>query len=353
MFAIIGDYTSFSQDDDSVSQVGAQDDTRELRAGRIGVTVRSKSRLPWHFYLTADYQESRTRENAIFQLYDLGIGIPLGPANVFIGKQKETFSYELVEISALLPQQERILLPFFPTRNIGVNFAGPLAGGRMTWAVGAFNDWLTTGRDFSRNATDYTGRMTALAWESSDKTEYVHLGAGFRSGGIDNGMIRFAGRPESNVADKFTDTKDFPSSGSNELSLEGLWSHGRFSVLGEHIGAWVDAPETGNPHFSGYYLAGSWIVTGESRPYARAGGYAGAILPRRRFGAVELVAKYSRVDLTDGTLDGGVLDKWHFGVNWWASAQWKVGSSYGDADLDKAGLRGNTRMWLTRIQWLY
>jgi phosphate-selective porin OprO and OprP len=48
-----------------------------------------------------------------------------------------------------------------------------------------------------------------------------------------------------------------------------------------------------------------------------------------------------------------VLDKWHFGLNWWASTQWKVGLSWGDADLDKEGLVGNTKMLLLRLQWLW
>ena len=65
------------------------------------------------------------------------------------------------------------------------------------------------------------------------------------------------------------------------------------------------------------------------------------------------MAKYARLDLTNGAIDGGELDKWHFGANWWASAQWKVGLSYGDADLTRGGLQGKTKMWLTRIQWLW
>jgi len=319
----------------------------------LGATFRSKGKLKWEFYFTVDYQERRTRENATFELYDLQIRIPLGPVKVQIGKQKELFAYEMVGLSVLLPQQERILLPFFVSRNVGVNFSGQLAGGRMTWSAGVFNDWLQDKVPFSRNATNYVGRVSALAWESPDKTKYVHLGLGLRSAGSDNGTMRFAGRPESNVATKFTDTKDFPADGAKELSLEALWSYGRFSVLAEHIGSWVDAPASGNPYFSGYYVAGSWVLTGESRSYNRAGGYANGFVPTRRLGAVELVAKYSHVDLTDGAIAGGVLDKWHYGVNWWASAQWKIGFSYGDADLDKLGLRGNTKMYLTRVQWLW
>ena len=38
---------------------------------------------------------------------------------------------------------------------------------------------------------------------------------------------------------------------------------------------------------------------------------------------------------------------------WKVDAQWKLGLSYGYADLDKYELRGNTRMLLARLQWMY
>jgi phosphate-selective porin OprO/OprP len=353
IIAIVGDYTTFSQDDASLEQVGKQENTPELRAGRLGFTLRSKGKLKWDFYATVDYQERRTRDNAVFQLYDLRFSVPVGPVKVSIGKQKELIAYELVGLSVLLPQQERVLLPFFPSRNVGVNFQGPLAGGRMYWSAGAFNDWLENDAAFSQNATDYVGRVSGLAFESPEKTKYVHLGLGVRSVGSDAGTMRFSGRPETNVTDKYVDTRDFPAKRAEELSLEALWNYGRFSLLTERFDAWVDAPDRGDPKFSGYYVAGSWMVTGENRPYVRTGGYAGGVLPKRRLGAVEVVAKFSQLDLTGGSIDGGVLDKWHFGVNWWASAQWKFGLSYGDADLNRAGLQGNTKMWLSRIQWLW
>lgn len=353
IFAMVGDYTAFTQDEASLEQVSEQEDTTELRAGRLGLLIRAKGRVGWEVYTTVDYQERRTREKAVFQLYDLQIRIPVGPVRITVGKQKEPISYELLELSALLPQQERILLPFFPTRNIGVNIAGYVAGDRMTWAAGVFNDWLETGATFGRNATDYDGRVTALLWESREKTDYVHVGGGLRSLGSDDGVMRFSGRPESNVTDKYVDTGDFSGRRAEELALEGLWSRGPFSVLGEHFSTWVDATESGDPRFSGSYLVGSWFVTGESRPYLRAMGFAGGVTPRRRFGALEVVVRYSHLDLTDGPIDGGLLNKMHYGVNLWASTQWKVGFSYGEAGLERDALHGSTRMFLTRFQWLY
>ncbi|MEJ2581220.1 MAG: porin, partial [Acidobacteriota bacterium] len=281
------------------------------------------------------------------------VDIPIGPVKLPLGKQKEPFSFEMVGLFPTLPQQERILSPFFVTRNIGVQVMGLLAGDRMTWAAGAFNDWLETDADFSRNASNYAARVTGLATVSPDNRNYLHLGLGLRRVGNDDGMMRFSGRPESNVAGKYIDTGSFPADHAAQLSLEAVWQGGPFLLHAEHIDAWVDAPERADPHFTGDYVTGSWVVTGESRPYVRSLGYAGAIKPTGRFGAVELVVRYSHLDFNHGSIEGGVLDRWGLGANLWASTQWKIGISYGDADLDKYGTRGNTKMLLVRLLWMY
>jgi phosphate-selective porin OprO and OprP len=353
IIAIVTDYTWFSQDLASLDQVGEQVDTFDLRAARFGLIVSSKGTREWAFTLTADRQEKRTRDDATWQFYDVKVDIPIGPVKLTLGKQKEPFSFEMVGLFPTLPQQERILSPFFVTRNIGVQVMGLLAGDRMTWAAGAFNDWLETDADFSRNASNYAARVTGLATVSPDNRNYLHLGLGLRRVGNDDGMMRFSGRPESNVAGKYIDTGSFPADHAAQLSLEAVWQGGPFLLHAEHIDAWVDAPERADPHFTGDYVTGSWVVTGESRSYVRSLGYAGAIKPTGRFGAVELVVRYAHLDFNDGSIEGGVLDRWGLGANLWASTQWKIGISYGDADLDKYGTRGNTKMLLVRLLWMY
>jgi phosphate-selective porin OprO/OprP len=353
IIAILADYTFFEQDDASLVQVGQQEDTADLRAARFGFALRSKSERAWEVFFAADYLEERTRENDVFQLYDLRLRIPFGRIKLDIGKQKQPFALEMQGLSLLNSQQERILSPFFVTRSIGMQLSGPLAGDRMTWAVGWFNDWMETGASFSDNANDYVGRITGLLRESPDNTDYLHLGLGVRRVGPDAGIIRMSGRPESKVTEKYVDTGEFTADFTGELSLEAIWNRGPFGISAEHIESRAEAPDSGNPRFSGSYVMLSWTVTGESRRYNRAAGMATGITPTHPYGAIELVARYSRVDLKDAAIDGGVLDKMHFGVNWWTSRQWKVGISYGDADLGRAGIYGNTRMLLCRLQWFY
>jgi phosphate-selective porin OprO/OprP len=353
IIAILADYTFFSQDDASLAQVGEQEDTPDLRAGRLGLLVRANGERRWEGFVAVDYQEKRTRDDAVFQLYDLRFRIPFSRVNLDIGKQKQPFVHEMVGLSLVSPQQERILSPFFVTRSIGVQASGPAAGDRMTWAVGWFNDWLETNASFSDNANDYVARVTGLVKVSPDNFDFLHVGLGLRRVGPDAGMIRMSGRPESNVADRYLDTGEFAADYTGEVSLEAVWDRGPVALIAEHVVARTEAPVSGNPRFSGSYLTVSWMVTGDSRRYNRATGHAVPVAPRGQRGAIELVARYSHVDLTDAAIDGGVLDKWHIGANWWASRQWKAGVSYGDADLDKSGIRGSTEMLLFRMQWFY
>lgn len=353
IIAIVTDYNWFWQDDASLEQVGLQENTFDLRAARFGINLRTKGKLKWDFTFIADYQESRTREKVFFQVYDFKLLIPIGPVNVTLGKQKEPFCYELIGLSIQLPQQERILSPFFVSRNTGILFSGLLAGDRMTWAAGAFNDWLETGEKLNSNATNWIGRMTCLVIVSEDNMNYLHLGLGGRHAGSDNGMMRFSGRPASNVADKYVDTKSFPADNAKELSLEVVYSLAPFLLQAEFIRTWVDAPDTDNPSFLGAYMTASWVITGESRPYIRSGGYAGGIVPTNRFGAVEIVGRYGYVNLTEDPIDGGVMNHLYVGANWWASKQWKVGISYGNCNLDRDVLLGNTKMLQGRLLWMY
>ena len=138
----------------------------------------------------------------------------------------------MVGLMPQLPQQERLMSPFFTTRNTGIMLSGTLANERMTWAGGAFNDWIETGEKLNSNATNWVGRISGLVTVSEDNLNYFHLGVGGRFAGSDNGTMRFSGRPSSNVADKYVDTKSFPAENATEMSLEAIYSFAPVHVAG-------------------------------------------------------------------------------------------------------------------------
>ena len=92
------------------------------------------------------------------------------------------------------------------------------------------------------------------------------------------------------------------------------------------------------PHanFAGWYLEGSWVLTGEARQYLRASGTFAAPKPAHSvdsgggWGALELAARYSELDLNDtpgragalpaGSVRGGEQQIWTAGANWYPNA---------------------------------
>ncbi len=100
---------------------------------------------------------------------------------------------------------------------------------------------------------------------------------------------------------------------------------------------------SGNPRFYGYYITGSWVITGEHRPYDRKVGYARRIIPEHRYGAWELVGRYGRVDLTDKAIQGGIMNVYSMNVSWWANRRFRISLGGGRYDVDKTRHHGHHR----------
>ena len=124
-------------------------------------------------------------------------------------------------------------------------------------------------------------------------------------------------------------------------------------MLAEYTGARLDAPSQGDPYFYGYYVGASYVFTGENRLYDRTVGYARRVMPRGRWGAPEVVARFSHEDLDDGVVSGGTFDKTYLGLNWWATRRWKFGVGWGHTWLDRFATTGRTDALHTRMQWVY
>lgn len=350
------DYTAFHQDANSLSQVGKQDDEFQVRDLRLILRGTLGTDYKVNYFVAGVYKGFDTDPEDEWDLVDLWLAFPLGgPATkLTVGKTKETFGYEMVGDSANLPQQERVLNPFFVSRNVGAKLTHVIGKEqRMTASAGVFNDWWVKGDSLDDSGTDVSARFTGLAWDQPDGKRFLHLGVAGRYVGADNNTLRYKGRPESNVADNYVDTGNLPSDYAWHMGLEALWNEGPFSVLAEYNHAWVDSPSQGNPEFSGYYITASWVLTGESRPYDRTVGYARRVMPTGRWGAPELVARFSHVDLDDGVVQGGQYDKTYLGLNWWATRRVKIGFGWGHTWLDRSGSTGVTDSFLTRLQWVY
>ncbi len=354
---VLGDYSAFSQDAASITQVGKQEDKSEFRSFRLMCRGKLSFLSDWNYLISAEYKGFGQDDGADdWAMTDVSFTHSLGAPHrtITVGKTKEPYVYEMVGDAANLPQSERILSPFFVSRNVGVKISDVILDQRLTWSVGVFNNWWTGHEDFSTSGTEVTGRVTWLPFYSDDGKNFLHLGASFRYNGADNDTLRFRGRPESNVTSYYVDTGDIAADHAWQTGLEALWNAGPFSILAEFANAQVsgngNAP---NYWFSGWYVTGSWVVTGETRPYDRNVGYARRVMPAGRWGAPEIISRIMHLDLDNHDIRGGTLTRFSFGVNWWATRRWKLGFEWGRTLLDRSGLEGHTNSLLTRLQWIH
>jgi phosphate-selective porin OprO/OprP len=163
--------------------------------------------------------------------------------------------------------------------------------------------------------------------------------------------VRIGTPPETGLTPvRLVDTGVLSKAGRVDRSgLEALWIGGPWSVQGELLRA--DVSRFGaDPDFSarGGYVFGSWVPTGESRPYS--GGNTGNIKPKGKWGAWELLLRYSELDLDDGAVQGGKEHDWTLGANWYLTRHFKFQANYIQATSDKGNLPLDPRIFELRAQ---
>ena len=142
-------------------------------------------------------------------------------------------------------------------------------------------------------------------------------------------IARFRARPEANLTSvRLVDSGNLTQADDiDRLGLEGAWIHGPLLLQGEYLhfnAAFTDA----KPDYSGdgYYVSGAWMLTGEGRDYKN--GAVGNVKPARTYGAFEIAARYSQIDLNDRPVLGGKAHNWTLGANWYLGNHLKFQANY-------------------------
>ena len=149
--------------------------------------------------------------------------------------------------------------------------------------------------------------------------------------------------PELNQWPDYVDTGQFSADETLTYNLEAYWRYGSYWIGGEYTQTDVEAPDFGDPSFSGYHLTGSWIVSGEMRGYNHKTGLFSPIKVARSvyddgWGSWETYLRWSSLDLTDESIEGGEIDILSVGLNWWLTDGFTVSVNYRYIELDRFGI---------------
>ncbi|MEO5625688.1 MAG: porin [Dokdonella sp.] len=191
---------------------------------------------------------------------------------------------------------------------------------------------------------------------SREESNVLHLGIAASSetrdattdgaGRISKPAARFRARPEANLTGTrlidsgnlgfcYTDERTCDGESIDRLGLEAAWIHGPLLVQAEYLTFSTDyvtgsrSANTAAKHSysgDGFYVQGSWVLTGESRPYKN--GSVGNVRPMRDYGAFEVGVRYSELDLNDGLILGGKEHDITLGANWYLGQHFKFQANY-------------------------
>jgi phosphate-selective porin OprO/OprP len=217
--------------------------------------------------------------------------------------------------------------------------------------------------------TQLLGRIAYRLW--SDGESNVQIGASGATILSLQGVaptadrtVRFRERPEVRVSgERFVDTGAIPADGGHVMGFEAGANYKNFYVAGEYYKFEVDRDNSAvagaNPEFSGWYVEGEWIFTGENKRYVAAGTNNNIAVWRGPsvtspwslgggLGAWSLTGRYSVLDLNwneGGTntacanltqcIRGGEQTVVNLGVTWYLNSNIKLMTEYAMVDIDR------------------
>jgi len=246
---------------------------------------------------------------------------------------------------------------FFDGRAIG--FSGTTYGEQWRVNAGVFNDDPGTNSS-DDEAISVNARVTGLPIKTDQGLLHVGSFIDYRSPDRANNSFNFDANAENSI--QTNDTVSVTVNNADSATVYGfeaaaIW--GPLSLQGEYFTVDVDTDIGPDPSFDSAYVQGSWIVTGESRPYKTSKGVFGRPKPNNPFdpsngdwGAVELAARYSTLDLNDEGFNGGELDTVTLGANWYLNNYLRFSGNYIFSDSDENAVVPNDdpEIFLVRAQ---
>ena len=305
-------------------------------------------------------------------------------ATVMVGHFAEPFDLDTVTNDAFITFMERgVTYTFSPDYQTGIQLSNAVFDRRLTWAIGEFRPQYGTdnsgssyqGYEKNDSGYDTTARVTGLPWYQDEKTGdtfgLLHLGAAasLLTGAQPNSPIEFSSAPETHLASAFVDTGVMTNVEDYQLyEEEAAFVYGPFSAQGEC--AQAEVTRKGGQKdlsFNAAYGYISYFLTGDHRGYNRVSGCFDRVTPlhnlgidkdgHRGWGAWELAARYSYIDLDSENIHGGRMADVTVGLNWYLNPNVRVMANYVHSKVlentgatGTAGRGGNEDMLGVRFQ---
>jgi phosphate-selective porin OprO and OprP len=297
--------------------------------------------------LTGVFQYDFADENA--PMKDVGVGLEI-PDWVVIsaGNFKEPFSMEELTSDNDIDLMERSLADTFaPARNFG----GAVTTSQTNWtaALGVFGGEINN--EIDEGGVSVAGRATWAPVNDKDTNRVVHFGLAANYRDPDEAGAGFDAGPESSLfAVSLVDTGGLAdASGVLRFGAEAAAQWNGLRLQGEYEVAEVSRADAPDVTFRGGYVSAAYTINGTGRVYKTTDSFGtelgvfGGIdirddqrVSQGGFGVFEAVARFSAVDLDDGSVEGGRERNLGLGLNWYPDKNVRVMGNYIRAEADRS-----------------
>jgi phosphate-selective porin OprO/OprP len=270
-----------------------------------------------------------------------------------------------ISLAALTGSSDRSLMEtgapvsaFAPGFRLGVDTAAHYEKPSLTWQLSLSSVGQSQPNTEATSASVLRG-AARVAWRPlGDDVDFrvVHLGLSASHVLSGSAEVRYRARPDTFLTPYLVDTGDFDAD-TTLLGVEAAWRRGQVSLQAEYLHAFVDADEGGLLAFYGGYAEFAVALTGETRPYDVGTSTFGRLQPlqpykpfRGRWGAVELAARGSWLDLTDHPIDGGRMVSLTLGPTWTWNRFVRLMAGYVYAHVDDRPGGGHAHVAQARLE---
>ena len=371
------DNALFDQSPANHKSVGTEEDLTGFRFLRIMFYGDLYENIDYRLEIDLAQAESSTNPALLAAFQDVWVHFKELPVlgNLKVGYFKEPYGLEQQTGEEYLLFMERSLPnAFVPARRIGIMAYSDLNDDHtLSWFTGTFREGSgdKTFLEYS-NEGDY-GTTSRLVWlpyyDTTTNGRYLaHLGAAYEFTGANTSNAdskTFSFTPEVNAQTNFGSVT-IPCDTFQLFGAEAAVMDGPLLFMAEYMRAWMpDLSLHGQDVYcDGGYVEALYLLTGENHNYVMNGKFFRGVDPYEPFfrvrsgdnictgwGAWEVGARVSFIDLNRFGLGGGDATDYTLGLHWYLTSNLSVMFNYIYSDLAKKGIDSNCDIYGTRIEW--
>lgn len=251
-------------------------------------------------------------------------------ADILIGNFFENNGIDAGTANLINPLMERSsgITTFRQLRRTGVSF-NPYG---ENWGAhfGVFGSGTNNSSSTNTKGEGVSGRAHIALINDKTNSQFLHLGfnSTYRTPDSATKTMRFKSTGDSNVINAILiDTGNITNVNSYYQNMaEFRYQQGSFNLTSEYITTNIQRSGMQNLEFTGGYVLASYFLTGEKYGYdTKMGTPTPAKIGK---GAWEVASRYSMTNLNNKDVQGGKLNSYDFGVNYYPNDHLKLMANY-------------------------